>query len=74
MSHIYKLRHNDHKNAINARNKTVKAGQDGDRKTLYSQESHAVKAPTQYFIDIGLITLVTTLPVNSDVGYADIEP
>lgn len=34
MSHIYKLRHNDHKNAINAANKMVEAGQDAGRKTL----------------------------------------
>lgn len=34
MSHIYKLRYNDHKNAINAANKMVEAGQDAARKTL----------------------------------------
>lgn len=34
MSHIYKLRHNDHKNVINAANKMVEAGQEDGRKTL----------------------------------------
>lgn len=35
MSHIYKLHHNDHKNAINAANKMVEAGQNVvGRKTL----------------------------------------
>lgn len=34
MSHIYKLHYNDYKNAINAANKMVKAGQDAGRKTL----------------------------------------
>lgn len=61
MSHIYKLHYNDHKNAINAANKMVEAGQ---KRLLvkhcyivYSQKSYAVKPPhpvTEYFIDIGL--------------------
>lgn len=48
MSHIYKLLYNNHKNAINAANKTVEAGHGDARKTLcYSQKSYAVKQHSQ---------------------------
>lgn len=54
MSHIYKLHYNGRKNAINAANKTIEAGQGAaGRKT--PPQSEVVRRKTtaaQYFIDL----------------------